>query len=1051
MVSALSLLATLATTTTASIPNLQVKTVPYRWSGMPAVAVYMVNQDVVPVDSLTLRVFVRSKDTVGTHIKSTSLGLDTVPMLFGDAVGASYDICQRYDGAGFNKPCDDPAWGSVWSWGSLNRGVKMLQALAFGAADAQGARDWAIDLPLGPVRLGPTEAIRFDFILSDRSIYSKSLNQGQADILDTIRQYLPDRNAMMVGDTGWWDAVSTSSLVPRFATSWSFADVDTVKDQTAANAAVDANPGSLPLNSHVLIRRKGVDLWGSAPDGSGPGLPFEGLSPDAGGVLPYAAIAAPIPVDGDRKALDSALARPSRVRVNQAGYRLRDVAEGLARVRYFGTASTFSVLKEGAANPAATGMFAALGFQAGTSLTVCEQLVVDSYSFPIPRCLIDSDTLKTSIPVGSVQEGVLPADLPAGRWRVVVGTDSSSWFQVTDSVYGWVRDAAVRYFGLARSGDSSWFHGPSHMLDGSLDGAAGAYKEGWYDGGDHLKEPQAMSMTLATLATLAATHPDRDADRWGAVHRADQPLDGVPDVLKEARWGATFFMNSWIRNGRTTGDTLGHAGMVTGIGDFGKDHGYWGLPELQDFITTAGRGGANERIVRRELGANTLGDVAAGLALLSVQWRSRDAAWADDALAAAKSMYEWAKNHRVVVSSPAYNGAGADKVNGNLALAATALSWATRDPIYLNDLAYDKTIGSHFNSIQSQSSFEGGWMVMSNPNLLKGGSNTDWANRHALTLFAFARLVLLDSNTAVACGVRSEAERQLLLRRTLAGMQLNLEAISGTGTNAFDLPELDPNGAGNAVRSGNDWGELFVQQDWTAPGLVAGNAAELLMYADVARDLRQGSGGANLASVAWPVAAATSLALRQTDWILGLNRWDMSLMAGVGAKNQQDAHHRAANPDGSNTKTSYVYRAPVGGLWGFSPAETGKIKVAWNDYVHSEATLPGQVQLLSAAYLLTPSAPGPSSGFHRAVPGKNWQMVAQARSHRVLARVDGLPVGTAAMVELLDAAGRSLGRGELVTNSGGLLKYRSEPIARGLAILRIHAAGETKTRAVVVP
>jgi len=776
-----------------------------------------------------------------------------------------------------------------------------------------------------------------------------------------------------------------------------------------------------------------------------------GTSPDAGGALPYAPIAAPVVVDGNRKALDSALARPGRVRVNQAGYRLMDVAGGLARVRYFGTASTFSVIKQGTTDPVRTGTLAPLGFQAGTALTVCEQGGVSATVNMIPNCLIDSDTLKTSIPVGAVQEGVLPKDLPAGRWRVVVGADSSSWFWVTDSVYGWVRDAAVRYFGLARSGDSSWFHGPSHMLDGSLAGASGAYKEGWYDGGDHLKEPQTMSMALATLATLAATHPERDADRWGAIHRADQPLDGVPDILKEARWGATFFMNSWIRNGRTTGDTLGHAGMVTGIGNFGKDHDYWGPPELQDQMTSLGRGGATERTLRSELGANTLGDVAAGLALLSVTWRSRDAAWADEALAAAKSMYSWAKYHRVVVSSAAYNGVGPDKVNANLALAATALLWATRDPNYLKDLAFDKSIGSHYAAFQTQASFEGGWMVMSNANLLKGGANTDWANRHALALYAFAKLVLMDSAVAKSCGVESEAQRRLLLRRTISGMQTNLEGISGGNVQVFDLPLLDPNAPAMSVSAGSRWKELFVQMDWTAPGFVAGNASELLMYADVASELAHGAAGAELASIPWPVDSARSLALRQTDWLLGLNAWDVSLMAGIGAKNQQNVHHRAANPDGCNTKAWYLYRTPVGALWGFPQSETGKITLAWNDYHHSEPSLSSQVLLLSAAFLLAPSENGGATGLRDARQVRNWRMAAHAGAGRILTQVEGLGEAGMAKVDLLDASGRRLASGNLVTNSDGSARFLSPVLGRGLVVVRVHAAGESRTRAVVVP
>jgi len=1008
--------------------------------GLPGVAIVLTNAGNDAIDSLGVRIFVRSKDTVGTHMDSVTLA--TVPALFPDAVAARYDICQKYDAAGFNQPCDKN-WKGI-GWGALSGAVMLLKPIPVGAPDAQGVRDWAFDLPLGPMVLKSLESVRFDVLFAARGQYASRFDASMDSVLRLAQPYLPSRTFPLVGQYGWWNVLTTAAPAPSLANSWSFSGQPVAASPDDVDVLARSSRSS---NSRIVVYRRAKPVWGTSPDGTAPGLPIPSVSPDLGAPLAYAPIAAPVVQDGVRGPLDSALARPGRVRVNQAGYRSVDVAAGSARIRYYGNAVSFALLSDKGAKVSG-GAFQALPLLDGTRLKVCETRRDLS---PSGACTwIDSDTLGRSIPRGAVQEGTLPGSLAAGRWRVVVGTDSSAWFQVTDSVYGWVRDASIRYFGIARSGDSSWFHGPSHMHDGLLDGVSGANVGGWYDAGDHLKEPQTMAMALATLATLSATQPGRDADHWGAIHRADQPRDGIPDVLKEARWGAKFFLASWTRNGRQVGaDTLGHAGMVTGVGDFGKDHGWWGPPELQDEILVSGRGGLNERTVRRELGTNVLSDVSAALALLSVRWRPYDAAWSDTALAAARDLYAWVRSHPIQnVASPAYSGAPPSSAGP--ALAATALLWATRDSAYLKDLAYDPTLGSHGQSFLHESSFEGGWLVWSDWNLLKGAVNTDWAHRHALALYALSRLVLLDPEVAASCGVRNDAERILLLRRTVAGMQQNLQSISVGSSKTFDLPALDPKGSSGSVDADTAWNMLWIQQDWVAPGFVAGNAAELLMYADVVRALRDGAGGADLAAVPWPVEAATKLGIRQMDWILGLNHWDVSFVAGVGTKNLQNAHHRAANGDGSNTLLSYSYRTPVGALWGFTPSDTGKATVEWSDYHHAEPTLDGAVQLLSASYLLSPSGSTGPVGVadHRASP---LRITARAQSRRIEASLFGAVAGELVRFDVLDVSGRRVAQLEATADTRGRLDVRLPPVARGLAILRIRSSAGQQVRSVPVP
>jgi len=694
--------------------------------------------------------------------------------------------------------------------------------------------------------------------------------------------------------------------------------------------------------------------------------------------VPYAPIAMPIKDSGvDQKVRDIATLKFGRVRVNQAGYRRVDDSLGMAKFYYVSRAippTTFTVYDTTAHAVAGTGTLVDKGFKSGSKMEIWASNWAGLTAGGDVRYKLTSNGQGTTITAAQTYEGTLPTDLQSGHYyRVIVGPDTSVAFLISNNIYGHVRDALLKFLGINRSGDGpSWFHAPSHQKDGYLakPSAPGAYKGGWYDCGDHLKEPQTMGYALATLATLTATLPARDRDNYGLNHAKTIQTDGIPDILAEAHYGAQFFLKSWILNGKTTGPGLAttdsgkKVGMITGVGDFGKDHGWWGRPENQDAMSEAGRGGYNERALRSELGANTLGDVAAGLAILSKRYRIYDAKFADSALAAAKDMYAYAKAHRVVVSSPAYNGAGPDKVNGNLALAATALLWVTKDKSYLNDIAYDKTIGSHGETFIAKASWEGGWMVMSNPNLRKGGANTDWANRHAIALYAFYKLILSDKDSALAFGVRDEAERQNLITHTIAGVMDNLDGIGGASGVVIPLPQVDPNhGGGLAIRASANWWVMYTQQVWVWNRYQMGNAAELFFYYDITKDLEAGLAGPELSSKAWNRDQVRQLMVRQMDYQLGENPWDLSMIFGIGKKNWNHPHHRAANPEGRNTPgTAYGYHSPVGALYGSWNPETDNDANPngmpdYNDYTHAEVCLDGSTTTLIPAMGLAADEP----------------------------------------------------------------------------------------------
>ena len=72
-------------------------------------------------------------------------------------------------------------------------------------------------------------------------------------------------------------------------------------------------------------------------------------------------------------------------------------------------------------------------------------------------------------PSGVIKVGNIPQSVPTEkRLRIKVGEQVSSTFIVSDNVYTMAKDAALKFFGIQRSGNSeSWFHGPSHVKDGA--------------------------------------------------------------------------------------------------------------------------------------------------------------------------------------------------------------------------------------------------------------------------------------------------------------------------------------------------------------------------------------------------------------------------------------------------------------------------------------------------------------------------------------------------------------------------------------------------------
>ncbi len=645
---------------------------------------------------------------------------------------------------------------------------------------------------------------------------------------------------------------------------------------------------------------------------------------------------------------------PNRVRVNQAGYRQMDVVAGYAKFYCVGCVGTaFTVHGE-------NGALAGSGTLTSKGATVSGKFTAYA-SNSAEHAYNGEGDWKKGYPMvgttvsGALTQGILPATLPAGRYVIRVGADSSVPFIVSDNVYAMATSAALKFFGVARSGDyESWFHGPSHMWDGWLyDSAArkpdgtykykGALKGGWYDCGNHLKEARTNSYPLATLGMLAATMPEKDADRYALYQNYTTTTDRIPVVLREAWVGGQYVINTW-RQAKSVADD-----MYLWVGDLSWDFAWWGRPENHDAVLNPTRGGRKERYLKRDWGSASMADFAAGMAFLSRLYRPYDRAHADSALAIARAMYKTAQTANKKEESEDYT---ADNFAfDDLGLAAIALLWATGESQYLQDAVFAKGLNDGVGGVCKSTAmspdkqlrlFEGGYFACDpDDGMKKKGGPTDYTTVHSLALYSFAKLILADADTAARYGIRAGQRDTFLLRA--------ITQMPGLWNQSPGNPILIPTGDQyNPTR-------LTYDSIWYSMGIgygksgwwnkyQFGNLADLYMFYDMTglvegRQIVDKPGNTD-----WKRKEVLQVLLGGLNYMMGTNALDVSYLLGIGRKNPMHPHHRAANPEGKNVPGAfYNYTIPVGGLYGgllTGPANAEEIVEKFGDYRMTEAICP---------------------------------------------------------------------------------------------------------------
>ena len=661
--------------------------------------------------------------------------------------------------------------------------------------------------------------------------------------------------------------------------------------------------------------------------------------------------------------------RIGRIRVNQAGYLPDDPEMQFYYVSNGNCAEKFSIVDINGNEVASGGTFQSTGHKTSAHWEI--KAGTDAATANQGRYETTADAPSGTVCIGNIVQlaGNLSLDT---RYRIKVLKQYSATFIISQRVYSMVRDALLKFYGINRSGNSeSWFHKPSHTKDGAgpvvndiaeLAPTGVSFKEGdlqggWYDCGDHLKESYTQAYAFMVLAVVAGGNPDRDDDNYAYNQGETINTDGIPDILREAKHGADFFLRAY----RAANGVIDN--MPVSIGNFGADHSWWGRPENQDALppTLARRGGPHERDVRLgELNANVSSEIAAGLAILGREYATYDKAFADSCKMLATKLYEFAKDlalgrktytnnkSKGDWGTPAYSGS--NSYLDDISVAAIALHFGTYPDSgmkYLNDAVEDKTIG--VDQEPGVGFFRGGWFAGSRDGMRKS-SNTDWANVQTYALYAFYKLLLKDDATAESFGISKE-DRLWYAENVAFMLANNVAARSGEGSTSITIPH--PSNGSATVSASDLWYQMQFQMAWIYNRYQAGNIFDVFAYADVTKDLE----GIRLPQKGvqnWNSAKMKQLGINQLNYIFGVNPWDISFLIGVGDKSDNHPHHRGANPEGKNMPgAGYKYNPPTGAIFGGVPP-TGNNEwvpstLSWEDYFKSETCIDGTAMFLAAA------------------------------------------------------------------------------------------------------
>lgn len=637
-----------------------------------------------------------------------------------------------------------------------------------------------------------------------------------------------------------------------------------------------------------------------------------------------------------RRALDSANLVVNPIRVNQVGYRTDDPS----KKAYVGDAksTTFQVLRENG-TVAFTGSLVTKGsFNLG-------RIRIRGYFNSTTQLYEWHNGVRDSNAMERISEARFGALVEEGRFRLAVGPDTSAPFEIRKTIYNDVLETGMKFLGIQRSGDNdSWFHGPSHLKDGSARGAGkeGSLAGGWYDCGDHFKVGQTIANTFVNLMATYTFWPQKAEDRYGSSYNDTLPFgtDGIPDLLREAKIGADFVMKLWrasVEDGLVAKRDMYHS---VGVAD--ADHSYWDKPENQD-AQPPSRGGPH-RVLATGIGGYTSGSYCGALALFARAWEPFDPEEAAAMLAVAESMYVQIVLPNRMVGESGLGGFYTSQIPNNgaddVAWAAMSLWYATAKPRYKSDLLQNTAYGTISPLISNSNDWAipAGLIATKGANGFYGGGWTeDYQNIFGKVIYGLYKLFYETDTTGRAHGVApAEAQEMRKRLRSLMGDKIIKDATQGTVVSALD-PRLKAHPIYDLVWYSFAWGSNRYNQ---------GMAGNVLLFHDMMRNVDPA-----VAQLYWNVGVSNM------NYNLGTNPWDISFLMGAGTKNLQHPHHRASNPEGYNAGgIPYEYRTPKGALMG-GAVPGALLKDEWEDYTVTETCIDFTGQMLVPAQYLAEDLP----------------------------------------------------------------------------------------------
>ena len=538
-----------------------------------------------------------------------------------------------------------------------------------------------------------------------------------------------------------------------------------------------------------------------------------------------------------------------------------------------------------------------------------------------------------------------------GQYFIVNGSDTSATFHVHPSIYNAVLENSLKFFGIQRCGNTnSHLHAPCHLKDGSEIGHD--LTGGWHDCGDHFKVSETLGYTAYALAMTYLVYQDKAEDRFGNSY-GDTIPDGYPDILYEAKIGADYIYK--LYKASKADGLIAQNDMYHSIAVGSEDHQFWDVPEKQD-AQPHSKGGPDRHVAK---GAGTAsGMFVAALAYFAMGWYVYDPVYADSLIEAAKDIYKnvlkphtygYGGHYTTTDELGGFYPGGTSETNmiDDAAAAALALWYATKEESYAFDLYKDTKINDNstnygYNNEPDDAGpyFKGGFLGLTS-GFTPGGWPTDFENIHSYVLFSFVRLILKDAETAKAYGV-GELERDTLIQRATNCLR-RLTDDGSQGSNLIyknRFGQVTADGPYNLVWTSSAWG-------FNRYNMGAANA--IFMLSEI---LPPGP----------EKEAYKNLALDNIYYNLGANPWDISFLMGVGDKNSNHPHNRAANPDGYNAGgMPYKYKCPRGALMG-GAAPTAVLLEDWSDYTATETCIDFSVQLLIPAQSLAETLPVDAEG-----------------------------------------------------------------------------------------